>query len=225
MPGHFHPVLAPEHLQRNQDPIAWRHAGIKAIMSRKREDLWRPQTREIKMERFRTPIIIAVIALAVAVSMTSKSPAETAKSPPEREFAAGDVVEIDKDGLECFAEKTSLDDLIEAISTDRKTWPGRLFSVCGDLDPIYAYEIMKVSDGAGPYKHIYCVNGVYDFPTNKSGCTWAVFPLGRTHLSSCKAGPALPPGTLIKQRAPGEDNWDVTERVPPHLPCQGHYLD
>jgi hypothetical protein len=168
----------------------------------------------------RAPTMIAAIALAAAVlGMASKSPAAT-----PAEFATGDVIEIDTDGgLTCFS---GLDDVIEAISTDRNAWSGKLLRSCNPLDATYPYEIMKVNDQApAPYKHIYCVNDVHDVPTNKSGCTWAVFPPGRTHLSSCKAGPALAPGTPVKQRGPGEDNWDVTERVPPRLPCQGHYLE
>jgi hypothetical protein len=140
----------------------------------------------------------------------------------EREFAAGDVVEIDKDGFECYAERTSLDDLIQMITTDRTAWPRRLFVDCHDLDHGKPYEIMKVSDGAGDYKHVYCVNEVVDFPSNKTGCTWAVFPLGRAHHSSCKPGPSIAAGTPIGR---GEKYLDVTPRVPVLLPCQGHELD
>ena len=173
---------------------------------------------------------LALLAVAGFVKQPIPSadtpPAATppaAPSPPERKFAAGDVVEIDKAGLECFEKDAALDDLIEAISTERKAWPKRLFGVCTALDEKTPYEIMKVSDGIPPYNHVYCVNDVVDFPTNKTGCVWAIFPIGRAHLSSCKPGPALTAGTVVPPFPPVE--FDTTERVPALLPCQGHYLD
>ena len=176
-------------------------------------------------------IALAIGALIFYGSSNKSSPAPIEKehSPTYAVFKAGDVVEIDAPGLMCWGSEDGTDglhSLVDAILySPRKNWPHelKLYYYCGDLETYYPYEIMEANPaGVEPYPHVYCVNSVHGFPTNKSGCVWAVFPADHARLSSCKADPALvldPNAKKVEEPDPG---MDVGHHPDPHLPCQDH---
>lgn len=170
--------------------------------------------------------IVIVIAVVLGLFLLiGNGPGLHRSTAPEPEFKAGDVVEIEEPGISCFSGQAHL---LNAIALDREGWSKELQSDCGEtltIDGSKPYEIMMVGSGAGPYEHVYCINDVEPFPTNKSGCVWAAFPLGKTHLSSCKAGPErVGPPKPMPPPGPHDRDFDVAEHpAPARMACMGHY--
>jgi hypothetical protein len=176
----------------------------------------------------RRPIVITAIGL---LALWAYSPTKSSTALPDVEFKVGDVVDVEDVGfyidsrqwpgnLECWRKDHSLEDLRKTIVVlrDTKSWTGISMMDCGRLDAAYAYEVMKVTDGMPPYKQVYCVNSVYPYPSNKSGCVWAAFP--RAHRSACRASRALDPGEDIDIAIPKavvDHFFDVDHH---HMPCQ-----
>ena len=162
----------------------------------------------------------SLAAAVLMIAALSSAPAHAGYA----EFKAGDVVDIDAPGLMCWGSKDGSDglhSLVDAILVTRNSWSPDLLHYCSDLSTDYAYEIMEANPaGVQPYPHVYCVNGVRDFPTNKSGCVWAVFAADHARLSACKAGPALDPNARKVAPAPGSLGFDVSTHLVGRLPCQ-----
>jgi hypothetical protein len=159
-------------------------------------------------------IVVAVCAAATMAHAESNIPGSagygltdsTPRAPltirdPNPEYKIGDVVEITAPGgVLCWGHngKPGHDTLIAALKSGQYHT-----SECEEVGHTggWYFEVMNKEPTTAPFNFMYCVNTVVDYPSNKTGCVWAVFPLARTRLSDKKPGPALSQEEIIRLQA------------------------